>query len=233
MTITTAQIRGARGILGWSQQDLAQRTGISATSIGAIENNQTTPRESTLTTIRKAFESGGIEFLAADGLRKKTIQVDVLAGPEGFQQLSIDIYATAQKDTREILQAYVDDKRFASLLAVEAVQHVKRVETIKGLKLKILQKEGDAYFPAKKYADYRWIPEKNFLSVPFYVYGDKLAVVLFEPEPTIFVLNVPIVAEAYRFQFQTIWDHAIVIPQKLIDDWRIPEKYTKEYFEAI
>src|SRR5690606_7691572 len=103
MTITTAQIRGARGILGWSQQDLAQRTGISATSIGAIENNQTTPRESTLATIRKTFEAGGIEFLAGDGLRKKTIQVDVLKGSEGFRQLSIDIYDTAQKDGREIL----------------------------------------------------------------------------------------------------------------------------------
>ena len=66
MSITTAQIRGARGILNWSQQDLAQRTGISATSIGAIENGQTTPRASTLETIRATFERNSIELFLND-----------------------------------------------------------------------------------------------------------------------------------------------------------------------
>src|SRR5690554_6676658 len=94
MSITTAQIRGARGILGWSQQDLAQRTGISATSIGAIENNQTTPRESTIATIRKTFEDGGIEFLAGSGIRMKNELINVLEGNDALDSLLDDIYAS-------------------------------------------------------------------------------------------------------------------------------------------
>jgi len=75
--ITTAQIRGARGVLNWSQGDLSERTGISATSIGSIENGLTQPRDSTLQLIQKAFEDSGIEFLPDEGIKKKSGEVRV------------------------------------------------------------------------------------------------------------------------------------------------------------
>ncbi len=225
MSITTAQIRGARGILNWSQQDLAQRTGISATSIGSIENGQTTPRESTVSTIRKTLENAGIEFIGMDGVRVKNADVLILKGIDGFHTFSFDVYETLKTDKREVLQAYVDDTKFADWLGDEAYPHVQRMETLKSKRFKILQKEGDAYFPAKNYAEYRWIPEKQFLAVPFVVYGDKLAIILFEPEPTIIVNSFPLVAEAYRLQFESLWDASIIPAKELIDGSIIPAKY--------
>src|SRR3989339_798195 len=101
MSITTAQIRGARGILNWSQSDLAERTGISATSIGSIEKGQSQPRESTLQSIQQAFENTGIEFLENEGVRKKLFPIDILTGNEGFQKFSYEIFEAMQKDERE------------------------------------------------------------------------------------------------------------------------------------
>lgn len=225
MSITIAQIRGARGILDWSQGDLSERTGISSTSIGAIENGQSTPRASTLAVIKKTLESAGIEFLDNDGIRTKNPYVSVLKGYEGFQKYSLDMYETLKEDKREILQAYVDDKKFADWLKEEAYPHVKRMETIKGLSFKILTKEGDTYFPAKNYAEYRWIPTAQFLSVPFVVYGNKLAIILFDPEPTIIVIDYTIVADVYRLQFHNIWENALIPAKSLIDNSEIPEKY--------
>ena len=227
MSITTAQIRGARGILNWSQSDLAERTGISATSIGSIENSQSTPRESTLKAIRTAFEKGGIEFLGSEGVRKKSAEITILRGAEGFHKFSFDVYETVQSDDREILQAYVDDRKYADLLGEQAYPHVKRMESMKTKRFKILQKEGDAYFPAKQYAEYRWIPVKQFLAVPFVVYGDNLAVILFEPEPVIIINNYPLVAEAYRLQFMSLWESSMVPPEDLIEKSVIPQKYLK------
>ena len=112
-----------------------------------------------------------------------------------------------------------------TLVGEEAYPHVKRMETFQTRRLKILQKEGDDYFPAKNYAEYRWIPVDQFLAVPFVVYGDNLAVILFEPEPTIIINNYPLVAEAYRLQFLSLWDNAIVPPQQLVDKSVIPNKY--------
>ena len=50
------------------------------------------------------------------------------------------------------------------------------------------------------------MPTAFFSSVPFYVYGQKLAILLFDAEPTVIVLDYPSVAEAYRAQFQAFWE---------------------------
>ncbi|MEM6780531.1 MAG: helix-turn-helix transcriptional regulator, partial [Pseudomonadota bacterium] len=210
MSITTAQIRGARGILDWSQADLSERTGISATSIGSIENGQSTPRASTLDAIRKAFESAGVEFIGLDGVRTKSADIKIWRGTEGYLQYSMDVFETLQRDDREVLQAYVDDSKYADKLEKEAYPHVERMESLQAKKFKILQKEGDIYFPAKEYAEYRWIPKEQFLPVPFIVYGDKFAIQLFEPEPTIIVNSYPMVADAYRIQFEALWENSII-----------------------
>lgn len=225
MSITTAQIRGARGILNWSQQDLAQRTGISATSIGSIENGQTTPRESTLTTIRKTFEFEGIEFLDGDGIRKKSAFVDIYRGKDGFRKFSEDMYETIKRDNQqEVLQAYVDDKKFAAWLGDESRPHVERMQTLNLPKFKILQKEGDTYFPANSYAEYRWIPTNQFIAVPFFVYGNKLAIILFNDDANVIIMNYPIIAKAYRMQFNSLWDQALVPDASLIKNWKRPDK---------
>lgn len=227
MSITTAQIRGARGLLNWSQSELSERTGISGTSIGAIENGTTQPRESTLNAIQKSFEDAGIEFIGSEGIRKKSLHVDILKDTEGFKKFSKQVHEAVQTDNREVLQAYVDDSKFAEWLGDEAVSHVEVIQSSPNKKFKILQKEGDAYFPAKSYAEYRWIPEEQFLAVPFMVFGDKFAIILYEPDPTIIVMNYPVLAEAYRLQFSIIWEQAIQPPADLISNWEVPEKYKK------
>ena len=211
MSITTAQIRGARGVLNWSQQDLAQRTGISATSIGAIENGQTTPRESTLTTIRKTFETAGIEFIGLEGIRQRSGDVRTYKGLDGFIEFYNDIYNTVRDNPAEIYVSNVDERQFVKLLGDFAKVHVKRITELKTVKYKILIREGDNYIPGSSYAEYRWIPKDLFASVPFYVYGDKLAVMVFDNEPSVIVLRYPSIADAYRVQFTDMWNRSSTI----------------------
>jgi transcriptional regulator with XRE-family HTH domain len=211
MSITTAQIRGARGILNWSQQDLAQRTGISATSIGAIENGQTTPRESTLSTIRKTLENGGIEFIGLDGVRLRTGDVRIFQGREGFWDFYEDIYSTVQETPGEILVSNADERLFEKWIDPENLKkHVNRMRGTKGVSYKILVKEGDTHLLATPdYAEYRWTPKDQFSStVPFYVYGKKLAILLFSAEPTVILIKYDAVADAYRHQFMGIWKNS-------------------------
>jgi len=205
MSITTAQIRGARGILGWSQQDLAQRTGISATSIGSIENNQTTPRESTLTTIRKTLENSGVEFIGLEGIRQKNNDVQTYRGQDGFIEFYDDIFQTVRDAPAEIFVSNVDERQFVKLLGDFAKTHIERIKALKTVRYKILVREGDNYMPGSSYAEYRWIPSELFASVPFYVYGNKLAIMIFDNEPSVIVLRYPSIAQAYRIQFMDMW----------------------------
>ena len=86
--------------------------------------------------------------------------------------------------------------------------HVDRVSALNKKCYKILTKEGDNYAPGSSYAEYRWIPKELFASVPFYVYGNKMAIFLFNGEPSIIILKCPSIAEAYKVQFKDMWNRS-------------------------
>ena len=65
--ILSTQIRAARGALGWSAQDLAERSGVSLRTILRMESTDGVPqgRVSTLMEIKTALEAAGIEFIGS------------------------------------------------------------------------------------------------------------------------------------------------------------------------
>lgn len=213
MSITTAQIRGARGLLGWNQSDLSDRTGISTTSIGAIENGNTQARESTLVLIRRAFEGGGVEFIGQDGVRLKTGDVRIFVGQEGYLEFFEDVYNTLLAKPGTVCVSNVDERKFVKWHGDSGDRHVEQSARLKeiGVSYKILIQEGDTFFPASDFAEYRWIKKYLFSTVPFYVYGEKLGIILFDNEPTIISLNYPAIAQAYQKQFDVMWSNAETI----------------------
>ena len=66
--ITAEQLRAARGLLGWSQSELASHAGLSQPTVKRVESG-TGPRVSdqARVKIQKALEDAGIEFLTRDG----------------------------------------------------------------------------------------------------------------------------------------------------------------------
>jgi len=210
MSITTAQIRGARGILNWSQSDLAERTKISATSIGSIENGQSSPRTNTLNTIQKAFEDSGIEFIGREGLRLRTGDVRVYTGQDGFVRFFDHVYETVRAHGGEILVSNVEEKKFLKWAGPSAETHMERMAALENVTMRVLLREGDYDFAASSYSEYRWMPRAIFTSVPYYAYGQELAIMLLDGEPTIVVLKYPAVAEAYRIQFNANWEIALI-----------------------
>lgn len=65
--VTPAQCRAARGILDWSQQDLANKAGIGIVTVRQLEAGVNEPRRSTLEVVRQAFERSGVEFIDENG----------------------------------------------------------------------------------------------------------------------------------------------------------------------
>jgi len=63
--ITAAQCRAARGLLGWSQHDLAREARIGIVTVHQMERGITEPRRATQDVVRRAFEKGGVEFIDA------------------------------------------------------------------------------------------------------------------------------------------------------------------------
>ncbi len=67
--ITIPQLKAARALLGWSQSDLAERSGVSEPTIARLESfdGHLGGRAETGAKIRSALEKGGIEFIDENG----------------------------------------------------------------------------------------------------------------------------------------------------------------------
>jgi transcriptional regulator with XRE-family HTH domain len=60
--ICPARIRGARAMLDWTQEELAQKSGVSIMAVKDTESQKRTPRKKTMLMIRQAFEAAGVRF---------------------------------------------------------------------------------------------------------------------------------------------------------------------------
>ena len=68
LSITIEQLRGARGLLGWSQTELASRAGLSLPTVKRVEA-EFGPNVShdARARLQRALEAAGIEFIEENG----------------------------------------------------------------------------------------------------------------------------------------------------------------------
>ena len=64
--ITAAQCRAARGLLAWTQYDLAEHAGIGIVTVHQFEAGLSQPRRATGEVIKRAFEQAGVAFIYND-----------------------------------------------------------------------------------------------------------------------------------------------------------------------
>lgn len=62
--LTPALCRAARGLLDWTQADLADESGVSRSTIRDYEGDRHDIHRATESQLRLAFERGGVDFIA-------------------------------------------------------------------------------------------------------------------------------------------------------------------------
>lgn len=67
MSISAAQCRAARALLGRSQEALAIEAGVAKATIANFEAGRRMPYARTLADIRSTLEEAGVEFIAENG----------------------------------------------------------------------------------------------------------------------------------------------------------------------
>ena len=64
--MTADQLRAGRALLKWTVRDMAEKAGVTPNTVSRIENGGDA-KASTLTEMRAALETAGIEFIAENG----------------------------------------------------------------------------------------------------------------------------------------------------------------------
>lgn len=211
--VTVEQIRAARALLNWSQQDLADRAHLSQTGIARLENGNHQPTTQTLNKILRAFADAGIEFIGSRGLERRQMDVRSYGGSEGYAAFFDDVYETVKKAGGDVVISGVEEKDFTRHFPDSGLAHQRRMKELGNFTMRCLICEGDYNFTAGDYCSYRWTPKALFEAVSFYVYGDKLAFLNFEGDSIdIHVIHHKKIADSFRKQFSQQWAAALVIP---------------------
>lgn len=204
--ITKEQCRAARGLLDWTQQDLADAAGMSKTAINNFERGTSDVRAESLHAIRKAFENADIEFIGTYGVHQRSDTVRILKGDDALPALWDDIFMTLRDSGGEVLIANLDEKRTHDMHAKALERHLQRLHD-HGISERLLVCEGDT-FTVQPQHYYRSVPREIYeAGMSSFIYGDKVALQLWN-QSLILIVQSPDASRAEAKRFETLWNTA-------------------------
>ncbi|MBU6234375.1 MAG: helix-turn-helix domain-containing protein [Alphaproteobacteria bacterium] len=206
--ITPSQIRAARAHLDLSQDEVASKCGITKYTLSNIERGANDPSGRSLELIKSFFERSGIRFTADNGIRYLEQDVICLEGSDGFRYFMEDVYETLSKKPGTYCVSNVDENNWVKWLGAEEARVLcDKIANIENIRAHILVKEGDN-FTFAEHAEYRYLPGDLFYdNTSFYVYGDKLALIHFDPDNvTVRLLSNRYFSAGFKLMFYRFWD---------------------------
>ena len=126
--ISPEQIRAARAMIDWSQEALAEASGLSPTTIHNLEKGKLSHR-STIP-VRKALENKGFEFFGTNGLNRRTDESRTYEGVNSQEEFFEDIFATAKESGGEIVAIYKSSETLARSLGVTNFNNLECLELL-------------------------------------------------------------------------------------------------------
>ncbi len=202
--LTIEQCRGARGLLGWTQQELADTSGLSKTAINNFEKGHSDIKAESLRAIRMAFESAEIEFLEQNGLRKRSENVRILKGPTSMSDLLDDIGSTTFASGSEILISSVDNTLSSQISTQKLFEHIELLKT-NNIRERVLCAEGtkNVLSPGD---ECRWISRDVMVGrLTTFIYGGKVALQLWD-QSMIIIINSPEAQHSEIRRFEQLWN---------------------------
>lgn len=217
---TIEQIRAARALIGWNQNDLAERSGLSQTGVARIENGTNHPNSSTMEKITTAFDRADIEFIGNTGVKKRTGEVQRFLGKTGLIQFMDNVYECARTSGGKMYFYNIVPENWTQVLGEDWwTSHVERMSEFNDkTDVRILVPEGNKNFISSGYAQYKWFPKGFELSDnrSLYVYGNRLGFVSFSDsldDIEILVLENSDFTEGVRVLFEISWDMVAKTPE--------------------
>jgi transcriptional regulator with XRE-family HTH domain len=92
-----AQCRAARGLLNWTQHQMASAAHMSPVTVRNFENEKSTPQRATLDVMQRTFEAAGIEFTNG---QRPGVRLTKAPAPHSAERASASNPAVAAKAAR-------------------------------------------------------------------------------------------------------------------------------------
>jgi len=210
--ISSGQIKAARALLDWSQEDLAHASGLSIATVRKLELGHMSPRHSTTRVIRQSIEDAGLEFIEPDGVRRCHEDVTIYQGADGIADFLNDIQQTIRTRSGEIV--IVVGAETVLFSSEDMDNHCRQFGQIIGKNssatVKCLLTDVCDMPLSTPHLEFRSISKNYVDPISFTVYGDKHAMIVPGTGVSSKIISVRSVlaAQAARRQFYSMWEMA-------------------------
>jgi transcriptional regulator with XRE-family HTH domain len=177
--VSHKQIKAARSMLEWTQDDLAKESGVSEGTVIKLERGEKISDEG-LEKILQKFEHERIEFVGTKGVIHHTQNsprtFDGVNAPNEFYDC---ILASAEEKGGEILAIYPTTEMMARSLGIVNFKNLERLDRLRRYaSIKCLLTDVKDSSLAMPSVQFRAIPQALFGFWPTFVCGDKSAIIL-------------------------------------------------------
>jgi DNA-binding XRE family transcriptional regulator len=213
--ISAGQIKAARAILDWSQDQMAVKAGLSPTTIHNLEKSRNLEKCQvalrSVLEVRKACEKHGLEFIDGDGVRRRMEEIKVYAGHDSCDRFFDDMLQTAQERDDEIVTVSRSQEMLCQSLGDEGITDPKRLRQLAEVtEVKCLLSETHPISFSMDTCQFRVSPKYHVGAASYFVCGDKYAVILSEDKSTFrfVVFKSMSMAQSARHGFLPLWHGA-------------------------
>ena len=210
--ICATQIKAARALLGLSQEELASQTGLSITTIRKIENGEISPRSATINAIRCAVENAGWEFIYPEGIRRRQNNMIIYDGINSTDLFFDDMLDTVKKKGGEIYGSFVSQDMFFQSIGAHDKNYTGNLAKLnEAACIKGLVSEQNGISVLLPHCQFRTAQKRHMNAIPYFIYGDKQAVVIPDGKEHFqyYVIRNMAMAQKYRMHFLDLWNEAI------------------------
>jgi DNA-binding XRE family transcriptional regulator len=216
MMISADQIRAARGILRWTQEEMAAEANLSPGTIHNLEKSRNLEKcQITLGSvfaIRKACEKHGLEFIDGNGVRCRMQDgIRVYAGYDGCDRFFDEMLETAEVHDDEIVAVARSQDMLCRSLGDEGSTDPKRLSQLSEIvKIKCLLSEAHSISFSTESCQFRFSPKYHVGAAAYFICGDKYAVIMADDQGgfKFVVFESMSAAQSGRHTFQPLWHAA-------------------------
>ena len=201
--ISADQLRAARALLGWSQAELAKKSGYSLPAINNIERGLYKAHSATMEDIIQTFEQNGIQFLDGPGVRLEntSLRIKCYEGTDAIHYLFQKIGLALEENDQELLICGIDEKFLKENYAKELSKLQKQLKTNPVRILTYKKFSEGLTFPQF----YKKVANDTMPLLPCFIYAGRVAMVLLDNPIHVMILYNDKLTQDYVRYFDHLW----------------------------
>ncbi|MBV8061296.1 MAG: helix-turn-helix transcriptional regulator [Alphaproteobacteria bacterium] len=214
--ISSSQIKAARAILDWQQDELAAKSNLSPGTIRNLEKGKFSANSAQL--VKDACEQAGLEFIENDGVRRRSTRVHVYEGHDSRHHFFNDLMTEAHKGRLPVLCSAQSFHLLEDALGHASHDATDRLEQLCNVaEVRCLLRQRPKHFPDTPSLQCRLTTQPTIDAASYLICDDVYYNIIHTGRRsyTFIAYRLPQHARDYRHHFLPLWESStsIQLPQ--------------------